>query len=85
VPFYVAGPLSSFDPDAPDGRAIQIEERAAAELRELGGASLAPEQAGVWNPAFDVTPADLVTAFVTDAGVLHPPFAASIPAALAAG
>jgi methylthioribose-1-phosphate isomerase len=49
----------------------------------VAGARLAPEQAEVWNPAFDVTPAELVTAFVTDAGVLHPPFATSIPAALA--
>jgi methylthioribose-1-phosphate isomerase len=83
VPFYVVGPLSSFDPAAPDGDAIEIEQRDAAELREVAGARLAPEQAAVWNPAFDVTPAELVTAFVTDAGVLHPPFAASIPAALA--
>jgi methylthioribose-1-phosphate isomerase len=84
VPFYVVGPLSSFDPAAPDGDAIEIEQRAAAELREVAGARLAPEQAEVWNPAFDITPAELVTAFVTDAGVLHPPFATSIPAALAA-
>jgi methylthioribose-1-phosphate isomerase len=83
VPFYVVGPLSSFDPAAADGDAIEIEQRAAAELREVAGVPLAPEQAEVWNPAFDVTPAELVTAFVTDAGVLHPPFATSIPAALA--
>ena len=83
VPFYVVWPLSSFDPAAADGHAIEIEQRAAAELRELAGARLAPEQAEVWNPAFDVTPAELITAFVTDAGVLHPPFASSIPAALA--
>jgi methylthioribose-1-phosphate isomerase len=83
VPFYVVGPLSSFDPAAADGDAIEIEQRAAAELREVAGAPLAPEQAEVWNPAFDVTPAELVTAFVTDAGVLRPPFATSIPAALA--
>jgi methylthioribose-1-phosphate isomerase len=83
VPFYVVGPLSSFDPEAPDGHAIEIEQRAAAELREVAGVRLAPEQAEVWNPAFDVTPAALITAFVTDAGVLHPPFASSIPAALA--
>jgi methylthioribose-1-phosphate isomerase len=82
VPFYVVGPLSSFDPDAPDGRAIRIEERAAAELREVAGTRLAPEEAEVWNPAFDLTPAALVTAFITDAGLLRPPFTTSIPAAL---
>ncbi len=82
IPFYVAGPLSSFDPDAEDGSAIVVEERAGAEVRFLGGARLAPDGAEVWNPAFDVTPADLVTAFVTDAGVLRPPFADAIAGAL---
>jgi len=82
IPFHVAGPLSSFDPDAADGRAIVVEERAAAEVRFLGGARLAPDGARVWNPAFDVTPAALVTAFVTDAGVLRPPFTDSIARAL---
>jgi methylthioribose-1-phosphate isomerase len=84
VPFYVVGPLSSFDPDAADGSGIVIEQRPAAEVSTLAGSRLAPEPAGVWNPAFDVTPARLVTAFVTDAGVLRPPFATSIAAALAA-
>jgi methylthioribose-1-phosphate isomerase len=84
VPFYVVGPLSSFDPDAADGSRIVIEQRPAAEVSTLAGSRLAPEPAGVWNPAFDVTPAGLVTAFVTDAGVLRPPFATSIAAALAA-
>jgi methylthioribose-1-phosphate isomerase len=83
VPFYVAGPLSSFDQEAADGAAIVIEQRPAAEVSTLGGARVTPEAAGVWNPAFDVTPAGLVTAFVTDAGVLRPPFEASIAAALA--
>ncbi len=83
VPFYVVGPLSSFDPDTPDGQAIAIEERAAAEVLQLAGAVLAPAGAEAWNPAFDVTPAAYVTAFITDAGVLRPPFAASIGRALA--
>jgi methylthioribose-1-phosphate isomerase len=82
LPFYVAGPLSSFDPGAEDGRAIVVEERAAAEVRFLAGVRLAPERAQVWNPAFDVTPAALVTAFLTDAGVLRPPFADAIALAL---
>jgi methylthioribose-1-phosphate isomerase len=83
IPFYVVGPLSSFDPEAADGAAIEIEQRPAAEVSTVAGARLAPEAAGVWNPAFDVTPAALVTAFITDAGVLRPPFPGSIGAALA--
>jgi methylthioribose-1-phosphate isomerase len=75
IPFYVAGPLSSFDPDTPDGGHIVIEERAGEELAT---------GVEVWNPVFDVTPASLVTAFVTDAGILRPPFEGSIAAALRA-
>jgi methylthioribose-1-phosphate isomerase len=83
VPFYVAGPMSSFDPACPDGDAIVIEERDPGEvLRPGGSATVVGVEA--WNPAFDVTPSDLITAFITDAGVLRPPFAASITAALAA-
>lgn len=77
IPFYAAGPLSSFDPDAPNGRAIEIEERSRDEIRTLGGASIAPD-VDTWNPAFDITPSDLVTAFITDAGVIRPPFEKSI-------
>jgi methylthioribose-1-phosphate isomerase len=82
IPFYVVGPLSSFDPEAADGAAIEIEQRPAAEVSTLAGARVAPEAAAVWNPAFDVTPAALITAFVTDAGVLRPPFQPAIAAAL---
>ena len=82
IPFYVVGPLSSFDPEAADGAGIEIEQRPAAEVATLAGARVAPEAAAVWNPAFDVTPAELVTAFITDAGVLRPPFGPSIAGAL---
>ncbi|HSK36337.1 MAG TPA: s-methyl-5-thioribose-1-phosphate isomerase, partial [Actinomycetota bacterium] len=85
IPFYVVGPLSSFDPEAADGAAIEIELRPAAEVSTLAGRAVAPAAAGVWNPAFDVTPAALVTAFITDAGVLRPPFPRAIAAALAGG
>ncbi|HZD71740.1 MAG TPA: S-methyl-5-thioribose-1-phosphate isomerase [Actinomycetes bacterium] len=78
IPFYVVGPLSSFDLQAADGAAIVIEQRAPQEVRSLGGTTVAPDRAGVWNPAFDVTPAALVTAFITDAGVLRPPFPEAI-------
>ena len=82
IPFYVVGPLSSFDPGAADGSAIEIEQRPADEVALVAGSRLAPEAAGVWNPAFDVTPAELITAFITDAGVLRPPFGPAIAAAL---
>jgi methylthioribose-1-phosphate isomerase len=81
VPFYVAGPLSSFDPDTPDGGRITIEERPAAEVLTVAGHPIAPP-VSVFNPAFDVTPAALVTAFVTEAGILRPPFESSISRAL---
>jgi methylthioribose-1-phosphate isomerase len=81
IPFYVAGPMSSFDPDIDSARDVVIEQRSADEVRRLGMAVLAPA-VEVWNPAFDVTPADLITAFITDVGVLRPPYPASIARAL---
>jgi methylthioribose-1-phosphate isomerase len=74
VPFYVAAPVSTIDPATPDGGAIPIEERDPAEVLTGGDA---------FNPAFDVTPAELVTAIVTEAGVLKPPYDDSIARALA--
>jgi methylthioribose-1-phosphate isomerase len=71
VPFYVAAPRSTFDAATPDGAAIPIEERSAAELRSLGGAITAAPAADVWNPAFDVTPGELITGYITDAGLLN--------------
>jgi methylthioribose-1-phosphate isomerase len=67
VPFYVAAPLSTFDPATPTGEAIPIEERGAGEV--LG--TWAPEGARAANPAFDVTPAELVEAYLTDRGVMR--------------
>jgi methylthioribose-1-phosphate isomerase len=81
VPFYVAVPRSTLDPGTPGGEAIEIEERAGAEVRAAAGL---PDEVAVWNPAFDVTPASLLTAIVSDAGVLRPPFEASIARALGA-
>ena len=74
IPFYVAAPVSTIDPATPDGAAIEIEERDPAEVVELGGRRIAPAGAGAANPAFDVTPAELVTAIVTEAGVLEAPY-----------
>jgi methylthioribose-1-phosphate isomerase len=79
VPFYVAAPASTFDRRCPDGSKIVIEERAAEEvLAAAGWCPGAPGSPAAWNPAFDVTPAELVTAIVTDRGVLRPPYGASI-------
>lgn len=74
VPFYVLAPTSTLDPQTPDGDAMHIEQRHADEVRALGGVATAPAGVAVHNPAFDVTPASLVTAIVTDRGVFHPPF-----------
>ncbi|HET7469636.1 MAG TPA: S-methyl-5-thioribose-1-phosphate isomerase [Gemmatimonadales bacterium] len=72
VPFYVAVPTSTVDPATPTGDAIPIEERAAAEVSGWRGQRAAPDGVPVWNPAFDVTPAELVTAIITDRGVFAP-------------
>ncbi len=72
VPFYVAAPTSTIDAATADGAGIPIEERAAEEVSGWRGHPTAPAEAGVWNPAFDVTPAALVTAIITDRGVVPP-------------
>lgn len=82
VPFYVAAPLSTVDFDCVDGTQIPIEERNAGEMTHLETASgpvlIAPQNVSVWNPAFDVTPAELVTAIITEAGIARPPFEESM-------
>jgi len=83
VPFVVAGPTSSIDPAAPDGDAIEVEERDGDEVRRAGGAEVVPPGTPVRNPAFDVTPAALVTALVTERGTAAPPTAQGIAALLA--
>ena len=72
VPFYVLAPTSTIDPATPDGAGIPIEERAADEVTGWRGTRTAPAGVGAWNPAFDVTPAELITAIVTDRGVVPP-------------
>jgi methylthioribose-1-phosphate isomerase len=74
VPFYVCAPRSTIDRAAATGDAIPIEQRAADEVRFAGGCAVAPADATVRNPAFDVTPAGLITGVITDAGVHHPPY-----------
>ncbi len=72
VPFVVAAPLSTVDFTAPDGAAIVVEHRAAEEVTSFAGVVVAPAGSGAYNPAFDVTPAALVTALVTEQGITHP-------------
>jgi methylthioribose-1-phosphate isomerase len=73
LPFYVAAPTSTFDPKTADGSAIQIEERPAHEVTGYRGVRWAPEGIAVRNPAFDVTPAELITGIVCEKGVVIEP------------
>jgi len=84
VPFYVAAPTTTVDLDCPDGASIPIEERGGDEVRAFAGAAAAPDGVMARNPAFDVTPAELVTALVTEAGVLESPDRAGLTAHCAA-
>jgi methylthioribose-1-phosphate isomerase len=74
VPFYVAAPWSTIDPGTESGHQIVIEHRGADELARGFSAAVAPERVAVYNPAFDVTPAELVTAFITDRGIIRAPY-----------
>ena len=82
VPFYIAAPISTVDIATADGTAIPIEERSAAEVTSIGGVAIAPDGISVRHPAFDVTPAALITAIITDRGVLRPPYQEAIRKAL---
>jgi methylthioribose-1-phosphate isomerase len=76
IPFYVAAPQTTLDPNCPNGEAIPIEQRAASEVTGVAGSfgavQWAPENAQVYNPAFDVTPAALISGWVLDSGVVTP-------------
>jgi len=78
IPFYVAAPYSTFDLTLPNGAGIPIEERKRAEVAEPYGKLCVPPNAKVFNPAFDVTPAELITAIITDRGVLKPPYSKAL-------
>lgn len=78
IPFYVAAPSSTFDLSIPDGSKIPIEERNPDEVRSVLGRWIAPRQVPVYNPAFDVTPHELITAFITEHGVIPHPSLRSI-------
>ncbi|MDO5115311.1 MAG: S-methyl-5-thioribose-1-phosphate isomerase [Synergistaceae bacterium] len=75
VPFYIAAPLSTFDTGCASGADIPIEERDGDELRMIGKVRLMPAGVKVWNPSFDVTPAELIAGIITERGVIRPPYA----------
>jgi methylthioribose-1-phosphate isomerase len=79
IPLYVAAPRSSFDLTLGGGDEMPIEERSPEEILSAGGARIAPEGTHAYNPAFDVTPGHLITAFITEYGILRPPYLESIP------
>jgi methylthioribose-1-phosphate isomerase len=84
VPFYCAAPTSTVDLNLPSGEEIQIEERDPAEVLDLqqGGRAVAPDGSRARNPAFDITPHRLVSAFITEGGVIRPPFEAGLRSAV---
>jgi len=85
IPFYVAAPISTFDLKIPDGSHIVIEERPAEEVTGYRGTRWAPEGVGVRNPAFDVTPAELVTGIICEKGIVLAPDRAKIQALISTG
>jgi len=78
IPFYVAAPLSTIDPQTPHGDLIPIEERPIEEVTHIKGQRISPEGIKIRNPAFDVTPNDLISAIITEKGILTTPFNESI-------
>jgi methylthioribose-1-phosphate isomerase len=78
IPFYVAAPLSTVDLNTADGSRIPIEERNEREVTHVGSNRLTPDGAQIRNPAFDVTPAQYVTAIITERGIARAPFAESL-------
>ena len=79
VPFYVAAPTSTVDLSIRNGDEIPIEERKATEVVQIGNEHIAPQGAGVFNPAFDVTPAEYITGIITEVGIAYPPYIESLP------
>jgi methylthioribose-1-phosphate isomerase len=82
IPFYVAAPSSTFDLSIADGSAIPIEQRDPREITHGFGRQTAPDGVGVYNPAFDVTPAELIAGIITEKGIIHPVNTQTIAATL---
>src|SRR4030095_10672497 len=84
IPFYVAAPITSLDLSIASGESIPIEERDGKEVTHIGGSQLGPEGLTVENPAFDVTPHELIAAIITDRGVVRAPYQESLSELVAA-
>lgn len=82
IPFYVAAPLSTIDPSIASGEEIKIEERSREEVTHINGKIICAPEVNVINPGFDVTPAELITGIITEAGILRPDYKKSIAEAL---
>ncbi len=78
VPFYIAAPTPTIDWSCPSGQAIPIEERSGEEITVINGERIAPPGVKTYNPSFDVTPAALITAIVTERGIVRPPFSENL-------
>ena len=78
VPFYIAAPISTIDIKCPCGDEIPIEERDPDEVYSINGIPIFSKSINVWNPAFDVTPSDLITGIITEKGILKAPYSESI-------
>ncbi|MDI3517051.1 MAG: methylthioribose-phosphate isomerase [Thermotogota bacterium] len=79
VPFYVVAPTSTIDLSTSDGDHIPIEERNPEEVSRCGDKWVAPRESPVYNPAFDVTPSELITAIITEKGIVYPPYSENLP------
>jgi len=79
IPFYVAAPVSTLDLSIPNGSEIPIEQRDPSEVTSIAGVRVVPEEVTVFNPAFDVTPNEFVTAIITERGIARPPYDRSLP------
>lgn len=78
VPFYVAAPVSTIDINCPNGTSIPIEERDGNEIRSCGGRQIIPSNIKVWNPAFDITPAEFISGIITEIGIIEKPYDVNI-------
>jgi methylthioribose-1-phosphate isomerase len=85
IPFYVAAPISTLDPELTSGDAIPIEEREGREVIYFGTKRVAPKSVETWNPAFDVTPSRLVTGIITERGIVRKPYRTNIKGLLKMG
>ena len=74
IPMYIAAPVSTIDLGCANGEEIPIEERSGDEITVVGGVRIAPESVKTWSPSFDITPAENITAIITEHGIAVPPF-----------